>query len=218
MINLIALGYKSGVGKDTLADYLCAAHGYTRIPFALSLKNAAREVFDFSDEQLHGSRKNEVDPRWGFSPREALQRMGTEAMRGTFGPDVWVRAWERRVAKAVAEGRTNIVVTDVRFLSEVEAVVKLGGFLVRIERPGAGAPPLTERYFFGLLSRKVQHASETELAGFSGWNWVVYNNGDLTQLRYEGDRLLRVIAATKAAQVGGEYAAEAAMQAGGVQP
>ena len=58
------------------------------------MKRAVRNVFGFSDAQLWGSQadKEGVDPRYGFSTRWLLQRLGTEGLRLEFGEDVHVRA------------------------------------------------------------------------------------------------------------------------------
>jgi len=48
-INIIGItGYKRH-GKDTLGDYLVKYHGYTKIAFADALKEACRNIFDFTE-------------------------------------------------------------------------------------------------------------------------------------------------------------------------
>ena len=39
-----------GSGKDTVADYLCTFHGYKRISFAASLKDAIASIFGWDRE------------------------------------------------------------------------------------------------------------------------------------------------------------------------
>ena len=85
MALLIGLtGYK-GVGKDTVADYLCAKYGFIRLSFAKPLKDALAIIFGFTDEQLNGSLKEVKDPYWQITPREAAQFVGTELFRIHFG-------------------------------------------------------------------------------------------------------------------------------------
>lgn len=66
--------------------------------------------------------------------RTYLQTLGTEGGRRHLGPDVWVSTAMRRVQETRRAG-SDVVVTDVRFPNEVEAIRKAGGLLVRVERP-----------------------------------------------------------------------------------
>lgn len=69
--------------------------------------------------------------------REYLQRYGTEAHRELFGPNFWVD----HVDLTDHEGRI-VLVTDVRFRNEAQAVADAGGSIVRVTGPsdveGAG--------------------------------------------------------------------------------
>jgi hypothetical protein len=71
--------------------------------------------------------------------RALLQRAGTEAGRKVIGADVWVDALFREHADAPA-----LVVTDLRFPNEAEAVRERGGILIRVTRPGVG--PAKDKY------------------------------------------------------------------------
>ncbi len=99
--------------------------------------------------------------------RELLQRCGTEAGRKVLGADVWVNA-----VFADWDGSTPVVVTDVRFPNEAEAIVKRGGIVLRVERPGVG--PRTDDW--GNV-----HPSETAL---DDWDFdrVIANDGSLDDL------------------------------------
>lgn len=104
-----------------------------------------------------------------FSPRIALQTLGTECGR-TADQNVWVRTMVRN-AEAVLGGRhyladkglagfaappTGIVVSDTRFRNEVDAVHEAGGLVLRLHRATSVDP----------LSLGVKgHASESELLG-----------------------------------------------------
>lgn len=64
----------------------------------------------------------------GHTPRYAMQTIGTEWGRGIIGDSLWVNAWRSTLPKG------NIVVDDVRFENEADAVRELGGVVVRIVR------------------------------------------------------------------------------------
>lgn len=67
--------------------------------------------------------------------RHFLQRLGTEGIRGVFGPTAWVDALARRVALAHND---RVAISDVRFQSEADWVHSQGGLLWRVVRPGVG--------------------------------------------------------------------------------
>jgi hypothetical protein len=121
-------------GKDTAAQELQRSMGFWVLHFADPLKNAAREIFGFSFEQLYGNLKETVDPFWGISPREALQKLGTEGGRNVFGEELWVKALTRRNEN---RDEKDYVIADVRFPIEARAIQELGGHVVRVVRPGA---------------------------------------------------------------------------------
>lgn len=122
MIYIVGLLAKSGHGKTTVARYLADHHGAEIRSIAGPMKRAMQRVFDFSDGQMWGTQadKEAIDPRYGFSPRWLLQRLGAEGLRDEFGDDIHLRALLREVRLAqrerlgVARHRL-IVVDDVRF-------------------------------------------------------------------------------------------------------
>ncbi len=165
---IVGLGYKARSGKDTVADYLCKSYGFKRIGFADALKQGCKEFFGWSDEHVYGSLKEVVDPYWGFSPRFALQKVGTECMRENFDQEIWVKAVGKRV---LADPGANWVITDCRFPNEAAAVESWGGKVVRIDRPVAGA------------SQGIKgHASEFAMDSYDGWHTTLYNHGTLMDL------------------------------------
>ncbi len=66
-----------------------------------------------------------------FSPREFLQKLGTEFGRKQLGPDVWVETLLSSLDKD-----KNYIIPDVRFDNEASAIKKYGGEIIRTLRPG----------------------------------------------------------------------------------
>lgn len=153
---LIALVGRAGSGKDTVARMLQTMEPFESLSFATPLKAFVREVFDFTDDQLYGpsESRNAGDIRYPrpdgtfLSPRQALQKLGTEWGRACFA-DVWAELGARRALRLMAEGK-NVVFTDCRFVNEAAAIVKAGGEVWRIRRDAADFPVAT-------------HLSETEM-------------------------------------------------------
>lgn len=90
--------------------------------------------------------------RSGLTVGGLLQRLGTEGIRNGVHPDAWIMAFENRVASLGAEW---VVVPDLRFLNEAEAIRNLGGIVIRV----LGNP---DRMAAQMGGRSVGHASEVE--------------------------------------------------------
>jgi hypothetical protein len=132
---LLGLTGRKGSGKDTVAEILRREHGFHTLAFADPLKAAARDWYGLSREQTDGplAVKEAVDERWGLSPREIMQRLGTEVGR-SIHRETWTRYAMRRIDAAPG----NWAITDCRFPNEASVIVFRGGFVVRIDRPGFG--------------------------------------------------------------------------------
>lgn len=166
---IIGLGYKARSGKDTAAEYLWRHFHFTRTAFADNLKKACMVIFSLTHEQVFGDNKEVEDSRWNDTPRNILQKVGTECLRRGYHQDVWVKSLEMYLK--TQSPMTDWVITDVRFPNEAEAIRNWGGVLVRVDRPNAP----------GIATAK--HASETSMETWGGgWDFVLDNSNDLPQL------------------------------------
>jgi len=182
-LRLIGIGYQIGVGKDTVADYMCATFGFRKMRFADPLKEAVAAIYGWSRESLEEQEfKATVDKFWGITPRTALQLVGTEAMRNNVDKDIWIKAMQRRLSSYAASNKDpSVVVTDTRFINEVETIKEMGGKVIRVIRPD------NEFTTGGAVG---QHASELELDGYDDWDYTIINDGDLKKLRIEIDKAM----------------------------
>lgn len=132
-----------GSGKDTIADYLVAEHGFKRESFAGTLKDAVSTVFGWDRELLEGRTpegrqwRERVDTWWAkrlkmphLTPRWVLQNWGTEVCRVGFHDDIWIASLEHKLLKT----NENIVISDCRFPNEIKMIHNLGGKTVRVRR------------------------------------------------------------------------------------
>ncbi|MDX3525108.1 hypothetical protein P1P75_01250 [Streptomyces sp. ID05-39B] len=121
---LVRFGWKQAAFADKLREFLLAVDPVIPGPYGtgnLRLSILVRDVgWEYAKDHYP-----EV--------RALLQRAGTEAGRKLLGPNVWVDALFRELEDAPA-----LVVTDVRFPNEAQAVTDRGGVVIRIERPGVG--------------------------------------------------------------------------------
>ena len=140
---IIGLLGKKRSGKDTSGNYLIENYNFVKYAFADPVKQICKILFDFSDDQLNGNKKEGVDFRWYLTPRDAFQKIGTEFAQNdiyNYFPRlkerlkdevIWVklfRLWHEK------NKDKNIVITDVRFPHEIEAIKSLGGKIVKINR------------------------------------------------------------------------------------
>ena len=67
-------------GDYSFTDYMDDDGLNTKnIKISVTIKKKGKKIlFDFSEEQLYGNQKEELDKRWGFKPRTFFQKFGTE--------------------------------------------------------------------------------------------------------------------------------------------
>lgn len=120
----IAVVGPAGAGKTSIAEHLEQVYGAKRYAFAHALKEIAKRTLDLSEEQVRGTQaqKEAVDPRYGFSPRWFLQRLGTEGVRTVLGEDFWTRMTIELIKR---DAPTLAVIEDARFSNEC-AIVREG--------------------------------------------------------------------------------------------
>ncbi len=131
-----------GSGKDTVASYLIENYNFEKDSFAATLKDVLSNLFGWDRKLLEGnteeSREWRIKPdEWwenqlnipDFTPRKMMQIIGTDIMRKHFHKNIWVYTLLKRIEKIEDK---NIVITDCRFPSEIEAVRKAGGIIIRV--------------------------------------------------------------------------------------
>lgn len=170
-LNLIGLTGRAGSGKDEAAKAL-VAQGWKRDAFADRMRKAVlaldpwvvdHEGYVYRVSEIVGHYGWDVAKRENGEVRRLLQRFGTEAGREIHGVDCWVDALLRDW-----DGQTPLVVTDVRFDNEAEAIRELGGRIVHITRPGVEPLP-------------GDHASEAGVA-VRPTDYLINNDGTVERL------------------------------------
>lgn len=135
---LIGLCGPAGAGKNTVAELLidsdrCSFH---QLAFAEPLYECISVITGISPAGLQKrSVKETVIPWIGKSPRQMLQSLGTEWGREMIHPEIWIRITMERATPHLAVGR-SVVVTDVRFDNEAQAIIDAGGEVWKVARPG----------------------------------------------------------------------------------
>lgn len=195
---LIGILGRMNSGKGTVADELVEVYGFRQDSFAATLKDITSQIFGWDREMLSGSStesrefREEVDQWWSeklgipnFTPRLALQLIGTDVFRNNFHENIWVLSAMRRY-----DQDENVVISDCRFPNEVQAIRELGGRIVRVDR---GETP-----FWWEVAKKAAAGDEEAIAEMakphinvhaSEWAWaneipdeLIRNDGTLQQL------------------------------------
>lgn len=114
----------AGSGKSVCATYLVEKFGARRYSFAHPLKKIVRQAFDLTKDQVWGSQKMKetVDVRYNVSPRWLMQKIGTEGIRDTLGPDFW---WKLCLEQILKDKPDLAVIDDCRFENEVDGMLSL---------------------------------------------------------------------------------------------
>lgn len=195
-------------GKGTVSSHLVDGYNFRQDSFATSLKDACAAIFDWPRHLLEGDTREsrewrEITDEWwsnklnipNFSPRLALQLVGTNALRNHFNEDLWFLTLENRIRK---NPNQHVVISDVRFPNEIKFIQEQGGKLVKINR---GPAPVW--YETALMANKGNNLAKDVMtktysgAHFSEWAWVgskvdfeVNNDGTIESLKHQVDEVI----------------------------
>ena len=205
-----------GSGKGTAGDIL-KDMGFTPVSFAKGVKDVAAEMFGWPRHLLEGDTvqsrewREQPDAFWSkefgreFTPRLALQLMGTEVGRDVFHQDFWVISLKRYMME---NPNQNYVITDVRFQNEIKFVHDMKGCLIEVQR---GVKP----HWYDVASRAnngdlkaVRFMEEQSGVHASEWSWVggaidhtIDNNGTMEDLK---NNLIRKLVTSYGSSIIGE--------------
>jgi len=195
---LVGITGQKRSGKDTIAQ-LMMMQNRSLIKYALAdpVKEVAAKFFDWSlDSMYNDDIKEEIDPYWGISRRQASQFIGTEVGRNGFaiaysmfnkitGDRIWIKKLELQLYSL--EKELSMIVPDVRFHNELESLqqimkeynqkvsddMSLGGYFrfvsIGVRRPGANSDG---------------HASEVEVPSLiERCKYQIDNDGSIDKLK-----------------------------------
>ena len=174
-MKIIGLGHYSRTGKDSLANYLIQdlrSSGLVakKIPFAWKLKQICHDLYAWDGlrepefyDTTDGEKFRDIKlPTIGKTPVEIWVAMGTPAVRNNVYMDTWINF----VLKSDHQADV-IVIPDVRFPNEIQAVRDAGGWLAKIVRPGYGPRDTV---------------ADRALVGYDGWDAVIGGSGKMSEL------------------------------------
>ncbi len=171
---VIALCGVKRCGKDTVADYLVEFYGYKKKKIADPLKHVCKYLFNLDDDQLETDKKDVVDHQLGISPRQIMQFFGTEVMQYKIQeilPNIGRNFWMNKMLYDMGKDKqSNIVIGDMRFLHELEAIKQVYGGTQVIKIINWHASSIADK-----------HESEKEWDQIPA-DYTIINNGSLLDL------------------------------------
>lgn len=117
---IIGLCGAQGAGKDTVGSILESKHGFVKLAFASALKDVLSALFSWPRDMLEGltteSREWRETPNeyWSekmaipnFSPRRAMQIVGTDLLRNQLNKDIWINIIENKIMMLRESGENH---------------------------------------------------------------------------------------------------------------
>lgn len=174
-------GVTAGAGKDTAANFLKDYYRgqFRSVAFAEPIRAAMRAIFGWDDSYFSHPKKNEVDERFGISPRKAMQTLGTEWGRNLINTDLWLILAGQKAFPLTGAG-FDVLITDTRFENEAAWIRKNDGVIWHIQRDAA--------LVASGAGTDVKHVSETGIKFVKG-DVKINNNGTLGALYDQLDGL-----------------------------
>lgn len=178
---LVAFSGPAGSGKS-VAGMLLVHQGWARVKFADVLKAMLTAYYEITgldpadiEARIEGNLKELPDPLLKHqSPRHAMQTLGGDWGRNLMHKELWVNAWRKRVQLLMAAGY-DVVVDDLRYPNEENAVRDLGGEIYQIQRETPKDVP--------------SHASEDHVCDADE---VIENNGSIRSLFAKVSETLKI--------------------------
>lgn len=130
------LGITGGArhGKDTIADFIGLNVTRTiKVSFAEPLKRAAQEVFKGLGDINWEAKDSEYLPIEGkHTVRDLYIAMG-KGLREYLDPNIWIKLAMKKIL--IESRRHTVLITDVRYPNEAEAIRIIGGKILKVIRP-----------------------------------------------------------------------------------
>lgn len=201
---IIGITGLAGSGKDTIGDIITSNFdNWEKMSFASHLKDVTALLFGMDRKMLAGETPKDRETRekpdefWSkkmgkdFTPRYALQFLGTNLLRNQLHQNIWVDCLEKKIMNT----DKNVIITDVRFPNEIDMIKNIGGEIWRVER---GTLP---EWFSKVESWNKDkdnlkydipyyvpeilniHESEWKWVGYDKPSYIFENNGSIEDLK-----------------------------------
>jgi len=210
---VIGLGHYSRTGKDTVANYFLeclseykASMRAIKRSLAWKLKQQCYELYAWAGvmpPEHYETKEGEKDryvklPALGMTAVELWVAFGTKAIRN----NVHDRTWLDYLLKTDHQCDV-LLIPDIRFPNEADAIKEMGGLAIKVVRPGYGP-------------RKT--VADRALLGYDGWDYVIGAEGTMDSLRHWASRFACHVAGGKSIPVQTAAERAAALKVENIEP
>lgn len=189
MVRIALCGF-SGSGKDTIANIFVSKYCFNKLSFGSAIKDVLSSIFGWDRKMLEGVTqedriKREIPDLWwsqelgisNFSPRMAMQKIGTDLFRDKFNENIWIKVVERKLMDY-----ENIVITDCRFPNEIKMLKSNGFLVINVERI---KPNWFDSYTHGNYSEEANKLHESEKSWIrEKFDYTIINTSSIEQLKF----------------------------------
>jgi len=129
---IIGLCGRKGCGKSSVAK-AGEPYGYNTMSFADPLRDMLNAL-GIPKDMLNDPKLKESGTNWVFgykTPRQLLQSLGTAWGRECVSQTIWI---DHLIERFRGDGMDNVIIDDVRFNNEAEAIQEEGGVIVEVVR------------------------------------------------------------------------------------
>ena len=171
---IIGLVARSRCGKDTVADYII--HKYPTInivkrKLAGPIKNAAKELYGFTDLELETNLKDIKIEAYNCSPRDVMVQI-TKSIMELSGTEFFTN----RLYESIGKNELTII-TDIRYEHDIKRINENDGIVIKIERN---------------INDIVQYNNENNIDRLES-DYIICNNGTLEQLYEQVDTIVNSV-------------------------
>ena len=172
-MRIVAFGHRRFTGKDTCATYLKTEHvlhnkraHVLKVGFGSLLKEMCHTLYGWAGLQgedyyeQHPQEKETILPAIGKSVRDIWIEFGTTVCRSIYD-NTWLDVIFRGLKCDL------LLIKDLRFPNEAEAIRKHKGILIRVDRNEA---PMCD------------DVADSALKDWTDWDYVISNNSDHKEL------------------------------------
>jgi hypothetical protein len=164
---IIGLGFRSGVGKSTLAKALTsdASLKRTRLSFASELKHIAHLMYGWAGLEngpyydVYYTKKHVKLKYINMTPVEIWIALGTGVARNII-TDTWAMMLFHRIKSTYQDH--IVIIDDVRFSNEMSMIHQNCGVCINIKRPD---------------NKVVPQGADSYLSDASPWDYTLINDG-----------------------------------------
>lgn len=189
---IIAVAGNMHVGKDEVMNLLSTFIPEYKVvrfadPIKAYLSSLSGDSLDMYNKYRFKQKHNEA---LGMTPRNSMTLLG-EWTRETFGPNIFAES-------LFSQHKDHIIIADLRLKEEADAIIKRGGYIIKVERyfdlrfPGLkDFTHFKNRYNFNDVRLFQEHPnfyyqltrqSELDVTHIKG-NVTIQNNGSLEDLK-----------------------------------